>query len=278
MSGASTPTVVLLALRAFAIRLADPTLCPLARLTLPLFKSSCGIGPRTGDADRLAAKVAAISDGDEVVDDDCMPPSKPNLPTGGGNSVLPPPLPPPPACNSDNRSATKLLCACPPSGPENPAASLPLLLPPVAWRLTPPEFPFPASPADLGRDAACSLAACVAASKAPLPPRNPVPCAAAAAAGLGFVPMFCPTGCLDGEGPRPMLLPVLPPATAAFFCLLKARVAPCRAAETAGLAFPAGVPDKAGVEDVAEGVAPRPCVWLVRVGDGGRCMWKVVGV
>jgi hypothetical protein len=52
-------------------------------------------------------------------------------------------------------------------------------------------------------------------------------------------------------------------------------VAPCRAAETAGLAF-AGV-DRAEVEDAADGVVPRPCVWLVRVGDGWEGMWKEVG-
>jgi hypothetical protein len=75
--------------------------------------------------------------------------------------------------------------------------------------------------------------------------------------------------------PLPLPLPLLPATTAAFFCLLKARVAPCRAAETAGLTF-AGV-DRAEVEDAAEGVAARPCVWLVRVGDGWERIWKEVG-
>lgn len=113
----------------------------------------------------------------------------------------------------------------------------------------------------------------MAASKAPLPPRNPVPCAATAE--LGFVPILWLDG-FEGDGPRPTLL--LLPATVAFFCLLKARVAPCRAAETAGLAFPGVGIGKAEVEDVADDAVPRPCVWLVRVGEGGGCMWKEIGV
>jgi hypothetical protein len=144
---------------------------------LPLLKFGSGLCPLTGEADLLAASVAAISDGE--VDPRRLP-STPDLPAGGESNVLLPPLRLL-NCSAESLWATTLLCGC--SSPDadrgaNPASCmlpfpLPLLLAPVACRLT---LAFPTSTADFVPDAACSLAACVAASSAPLPPRSHVLC------------------------------------------------------------------------------------------------------
>ncbi len=115
MSGASASGVLTTPAR---------TLCPLPTAVPVLTTSTGGL---TGEADRLAASVAAISDGVSALPD-----------------------------NSVN------LCITTPS----PTLSCPC--PPVTCLLKAPHSP-PAT--SLGRT---PLAACVAASNAPLSPRNPV--------------------------------------------------------------------------------------------------------
>lgn len=176
----------------------------------------------------------------------------------------------PPVCISNSLCATIPPAAC----TSLPSTScpcddpIPLPLPPVTCRLT-----LAASPAAaFGLEAA---AAWVAANRAPLLPRSPVPwltpvvlslkpipgpgpCPAAGVT-FAFVCVGCLCGGCDGDGPRAAAL--LFPATGAvvFFWLLKARVAPWRAAEMVGLAFPgAEVADKAEEDDRAGGVGPRP--------------------
>jgi hypothetical protein len=117
-----------------------------------------------------------MSDG-EV--DPGLAPSTPNLPAGGESNVLIPPLLFV-NCSSESLWVTTLPCECSPpdagrgTAPASSVLPLPLLLALVAWRLT---LAFPNSTADFVPDTACSLAACVAASSAPLSPRNPVLCA-----------------------------------------------------------------------------------------------------
>lgn len=188
----------------------------------------------------------------------------------------------PPVCISNSLCATippgacislpSTSCPCP--------DPIPLPLPPVTCRLT-----LAASPAaDFGLEAA---AAWVAANSAPLFPRSPVPWLTpvvfsfepipgpAAGVTFGIVCVDCLCGGCDGDGPRVATL--LFPATGAvvFFWLLKARVAPWRAAEMVGLAFPvAEAVDKAEVDDRVGGVGPRPWLWVFRVGDGGGCIGR----
>lgn len=70
-----------------AATLAASRLCPLLWVAAPLLRSNCGIWPLVGETDRLAAKVAAISDGDGDANGVCLPPSVPDLPDGGVSSV-----------------------------------------------------------------------------------------------------------------------------------------------------------------------------------------------
>lgn len=194
-------------------RLSELMLCPLALLALPSSKSICGVGLRAGEPDRLAARVAAIRDGDgEGEGEACRPGVSPpaNLPALGGESIV---LLPTLSLIVVVYASACVRAFCP-----------------VIWlRILP--GPLPSS----GDFAASPAAACVAANRAPFPPGLPPVLPVACAVLVGDPVFFRDTGDWGRSPLEPGATRTTPPGEAGpvregviavAFCLLKARVAP----------------------------------------------------